>query len=73
LLLAQSTGAGCVGHSGSLKRRRSFRKNRFTTALTPALSPRRGRIVRRRSTSRRASVCSTAFVQTFIPETGGAA
>lgn len=50
-----------------------FKKLVFTTALTPAFSPRRGRIVRRRSTCRTASDYSTASVHISNSHVGGAA
>jgi hypothetical protein len=73
LFLPQCAGAGCVGHGRSLKRRGIFRKKGFTTTLTPALSPRRGRNVRRRSTDRGVLDCSTLLAQITNLETGGAA
>ena len=72
LFLPQRAGTGCVGHGRSLNRRGCFRKNGFTTALTPALSPRRGRIVRRRSMCRMALDFSSTTAHTFSCQSGGA-
>ena len=71
LFLPQCAGAGCVGHARSLKRRGSFRKSGFATALTPALSPRRGRIVRRRSSWPTAFDCSQDSARISEFKTGG--
>ena len=72
LFLTQSASAFYVGHGGRLVRCGRFEKNGLTTALTPALSPRRGRIICRSSSYWMVQDCSTTPRQSFNAKTGGA-
>ncbi|GEM_PF-2471271 len=73
LLLSQSAGAFGIAHERKLERCGHFEKIGFTTALTPALSPRRGRIVRSRSLYRRALDFPAVSLHNSNSKAGGAA
>ena len=72
LFLPQCAGAVSIGHGVILRRCGDFEKNGFTTALTPALSPRRGRIVRCLWLWRMVLDSSSAPARVLNLQTGGA-